>query len=112
MSPTKSHRFGRGPAVLKLFLLPLSQPDTGATTVLDEPTLAKARLIHRNGRPAHCAGLYLSFLLGRLGGLATDYLRPSGPFSRAGGFCNARRGDLGKADARLITVCELDASEF
>ena len=78
------------------------------------PAESEARANQAQGSPSARLGREpdLSFFLGRLGGLATDYLRPSGPFSRAGGFCNARRGDLGKADARLITVCELDASEF
>jgi len=47
----------------------------------------------------------LSFFLGRIGSLTAHCVRSS---RWSGGFCEARGGGSGKADARLIAIGELD----
>jgi len=70
-------------------------------------------MLRRFGRLAPSSkGLDLSFLLGGFSGFTTNCFRASRQFSRARAFCEARGGDAGEADARLITVCELDARGF
>ena len=59
-------------------------------------------------RPA----LHLSFPLVRLGGFAADYFRGYPSALRAAGLSEARCGGLGEAEARLITIGELDASRL
>ena len=57
--------------------------------------------------------LHSSFLLVRLGGFAADYFRGGHPSAlRAAGLSGARCGGFGEADARLITIGELDASRL
>src|SRR5262245_41805687 len=55
---------------------------------------------------------HLSFLLVRLGGFAADYFRGHPSALRAAGLSGARCGGFGEADARLITIGELDASRL
>ena len=57
-------------------------------------------------------GLHLSFLLVRLGGFAADYFRGHPSTLRAAGLSGARCGGFGEADARLITIGELDAGRL
>ena len=54
----------------------------------------------------------LSFLLVRLGGFAADYFRGNPSTLRAARLSGARCSDFGKADARLITIGELDAGRL
>jgi hypothetical protein len=56
--------------------------------------------------------LNLSFLLVRLGGFAEDYFRGDPSALRAAGLSEARCGGFGEAEARLITIGELDASRL
>jgi hypothetical protein len=59
------------------------------------------------------SALHLSFLLVRLGGFAADYFRGYPSALRAAGLSGASRcSGFGEADARLITVGELDASSL
>ena len=48
----------------------------------------------------------------RLGGFAADYFRGHPSALRAAGLSGARCGGFGEADARLITIGELDASRL
>ena len=58
------------------------------------------------------SALYLSFLLVRLGGFAADYFRGHPSALRAAAISGARCGGFGEADARLITIGELDAGRL
>ena len=58
----------------------------------------------RSGYMAH-----LSLFLGRLGGFAAYCLRGNCRILRASGLREVRCSGLGEADARLITIGELDA---
>ena len=58
------------------------------------------------------SALHLSFLLVRLGGFATDYFRGHPSALRPAGLSGARCGGFGEADARLITIGELDAGRL
>jgi hypothetical protein len=58
------------------------------------------------------SALHLSFLLVRLGGFAADYFRGHPSALRAAGLSGARCGGFGEADARLITIGELDAGRL
>jgi hypothetical protein len=55
---------------------------------------------------------HLSFLLVRLGVFAADYFRDYPSALRAAGLSEARCGGFGEAEARLITIGELDASRL
>jgi hypothetical protein len=56
--------------------------------------------------------LHSSFLLVRLGGFAADYFRDYPSALRAAGLSEARCGGFGEAEARLITIGELDATRL
>jgi hypothetical protein len=58
------------------------------------------------------SALHLSFLLVRLGGFATDYLRGHLSACALPGSAGRAAAALGEADARLITIDELDASRL
>jgi hypothetical protein len=58
------------------------------------------------------SALRLSFLLVRLGGFTPDYVRGHPSALRAPGLSGAHCGRFGEADARLITIGELDASRL
>jgi hypothetical protein len=57
-------------------------------------------------------GSRLSFLLIRLGGFAADYFRGNPSALRAAWLGGARCSGFGEADARLITIGELDAGRL
>jgi hypothetical protein len=61
--------------------------------------------------PGHAA-LHLSFFLARLGAFAADYFRGNPSALRAAGLSGARCSGFGEADARLITIGELDAGRL
>jgi len=63
-----------------------------------------------NDRPGHMP--YVSLPLGRLGRFAAGFLRDNRRISRLGGLWGVRCGGLGRADARLITIGELNARSF
>src|SRR5262245_33359368 len=58
------------------------------------------------------SGPHLSFLLVRLGGFAADYFRGNPSALPAAGLSGARCSGFGEADARLITIGELDAGRL
>jgi hypothetical protein len=58
------------------------------------------------------SALHLSFLLVRLGGFATDYFRGHLSACALPGSAGRAAAALGEADARLITIGELDASRL
>jgi hypothetical protein len=62
--------------------------------------------------PVPHPALHLSFPLVRLGGFAAYYFRGYPAALRAAGLSEARCGGLGEAEARLITIGELDASSL
>ena len=68
------------------------------------PAASKARFTN--------SALHSSFLLVRLGGFAADYFRGKPSTLRAVRLSGARCSGFGEADARLITIGELDAGRL
>ena len=62
--------------------------------------------------PVPHPALHLSFPLVRLGGFAADYFRGKPSTLRAVRLSGVRCSGFGEADARLITIGELDAGRL
>jgi hypothetical protein len=102
---THPHHLRDGHAILLALAARFRQTKTPSLGSRNStPAASKARFTN--------SVLHSPFLLVRLGGFATDYFRGYPSALRPAGLSEARCGGLGEAEARLITIGELDASRL